>query len=338
MAAAALRSLPQRITSFLRREILSVFLPGFITLLGLSFVFMLPGLRDDKSPAEVFGRWEAALYPTDTLARLIFLVVLAYLTYGIGALSRETTFFYMLSNRSPTYKWQPGLRSRRLRRSATGSVTPSAEVHYVQEAVNAWHALVEAFGIDAVRGVFGVHGLAEVLEGRLGNLATLQKSLQVPTDGGRTPTTHNPVVPYCTRPINDTRIEFMYCKSWLSSHRSPHTTDHFEYQINVLCALVIPFATILILAGEYLYLFVLPGSWLIRLPATSVAFAALIYGQFRLFTRIVRALESHENFDTIRNFFFHHWMADLEPGPSQDGPTVAREHAVPPPGAASSAN
>lgn len=306
-----MRSLSQRITSFLRREILSVFLPGFITLLGLSLFINRLDRRNSANPAEILSRLEREL-PSNTLVRLtlllVLLLVLAYLTYAVGALSRKAIFHYMLD-----------------KRLGAGKGEPSAE--HLQEMLNAWSTLVEAFGKKAVRTVFDVHGLTQALERRKGTLAEVRA--QTAMQDSRVAAEPGLIVPRCSRAVSNTRMEFMYCKSWLSWHKSPGSTEHFEYEINVFCSLVIPFATISLLVGQFLFYSVLPGPWYLRLVIVGVGAGGLVFSQWKVMASIVQGLQRDENFDTIRNFFFHHWMAHLEPSPSRDDAQEARGAVVP---------
>lgn len=272
----------RRITAFIRREVLGVFLPGLMTFFGIVGAVTIPQLPvDAKTPADVMSAWVRLVVPHDRLAQFLFLLVSAYFAFGVGQISRMAVFWFVFRKNSDSV--------------------------YLQELKNAWRSLETAFGAAEVERVFSRHGLARgltvLVEGD-------RPDMGAPSGGATMP---DPTA----RSAGNTRIEFNYCKLWLSTSGSKLATGHFEDTINLLSGMTVPFTTVAALIAEYVCLALLPGRLLLQLVVVVVWVVVVLFCNVALVGE-VRKQQGHENFDTLKHFFFQNWIDALAMPQSPD--------------------
>lgn len=289
----------RRISGFVRREVLGVFLPGLMTLLGGAWIATVsPLLGSSTTPARLLSAWVERIFPQNALARVILVLVVAYFAFGVGQLTRMLVFWWVFRGKD-------------------------SDEAYLAEVGNAWSSLAAAFGVAAVEGVFKRHGLAHGLKDRFGRDGPISTTPGASEEvGGATVPAAGASSRRFVRSVGDTRIEFTYCKAWLSTRGSKLATDHFEDTINLLCAIPVPFATITLLVAQFLVLAVFPGQTLMR--GLVVAGAVVVFLVFSAaLMKEVRKQQRHENFDTLKHFFFQNWMDAHEGSPAPGATTVA---------------
>ena len=289
----------RRISSFVRREVLGVFLPGLLTFLGITWALSLPRLlagASMRTPAGLVSESVDLVIPEGDLARAVFLLVTGYFAFGLGQLSRMVVFWLVFRGKRP-------------------------EDAYLDELVNAWYALGNTFGFLEVTETFERHSIAAGLKASVERRVNSQRQPEEDGDdvedpgvaGGQgAPASPSMLslgaAPPLSRSLADTRMEFNYCKAWLSIRGSKLATDHFEDTINLLCSMTVPLATITFLVAEYLYLEVLPWDTLVRLPLTAAGWLVVTALVSSAVMTEVRKQQRHETFDTLKHFFYQNRM------------------------------
>lgn len=300
----------QRLSRFLQKEILSVVLPGALTLVGVYLLFAYGDAESKRHGG--FGGIIQFLddreLPSGRLVMVLAAVLTIYCAYVLGSWSR------LVAMRATA----PLLPRHTYLRDIWGAKTSVAEI-FGDEAVNA--ALTRHLLPTLPPGPNGKGAVFSEEVDRQSRLSPLdwvghrlgirrrsdQGHLGLHTSRGNRLAAAAQQSPDSAS-IEYLRVEFNYCKVWLShSDWRRLRIDFYEYEVNILNSLIIPIIVGALLGVKYL-LFIATYNATRRVVIVVVLVLGAATVSYVL-ANSARNRSRFENFDAVRNLLFSELLA-----------------------------